>query len=536
MAEENPYITKSGGRLVVTEAGRELLSRIVTDTAGPVYAFTGQAPSLLVAAAMARLSRRGSDLREIYLDEFAISGDKRAEDLIDRVVTAYGDDSVQQLMPVLFVVEKASNILTKKLEWGRLMAYLEQSTRYIYYDEKDENGRYRYYIPDALPLELRQRYIDAMDTIFLLYSEMVRGITEFVRKKFPEPSEKSERIAWLGATRAQACDVSRHVLPAATTSTVGIVGSAQAVESLVLHLSSEPLSECREAAMQILMETRKVAAAFLKRADIPERGGSFIAYRMDVQERMQSFVRRNFLNDYYYDEGVTATLLDYWPKDELELVPEMLFAESGLSIGELRRIVSGWDTERKVEVFDAYVGERLNRRHKPGRAIEKAHYEWEIVGDYGTFRDLQRHRMVDAFEWQRLNPYYGYEVPALISEAGFDEKFRECFRLAVELYRAVCEAGLEEEAQYATLLGHRMRYRFIINAREAFHIHELRTTPQGHPGYRKIVQEMHHKLSVVHPLLGRAMKFINMGEDPELTRLAAERATQRKLDLLEKKA
>ena len=143
--------------------------------------------------------------------------------------------------------------------------------------------------------------------------------------------------------------------------------------------------------------------------------------------------------------------------------------------------------------------------------------------------------MVDMWEWQYLTPSYGYSIPELIVETGFENAFRECFRRSEELYGYLHGHGFAEEAQYATLLGHRMRYRFMINAREAFHIHELRTGPQGHPGYRKLVQMMHEELSTVHPLIGQAMKFVNMGEDPELTRLAAERATEKKLELLEKK-
>lgn len=532
--EQNPYLKKSDEGLIITDEGHKFLSNIITDTRGPVYAFTDRAPRLLVAAAMARLSRRGSDLRETYLDEFAMTGPEQAEALINRVVTAYGDDSVQQLLPIALVVENASNILTKRLEWGRLLAYLEQSTRYIFYDQKDGRGQYRYFVPEYLPETLRARYRSDVDLIFSLYSTIVRSITEILRDKIPEPKEKQERAAWLGATRAQACDAARPTLPVATTSTVGIVGSAQGFESMILHLASDPLPECREAGMRILEEVRKVARAFFERTDMPERGGAFVSYLMDTKESVQRVIREN-LSAAAIDNNQPVTLLEYWPKDELELVPEMLFDQTGLPVEELKRIVSGWSLEKKIEAFNAYMGERMNRRHKPGRAIEKAHYEWEIIGDYGTFRDLQRHRIVDMWDWQRLTPHFGFDVPPLVSESGFEPQFRECFNISQNLYNLMRESGFVEEAQYAILLGQRMRYRFMINARESFHIHELRTGPQGHPGYRKIVQEMHNKLSEVHPFLGKAMKFVNMGEDPELTRLAAERATQKKLALLEKK-
>ena len=195
--------------------------------------------------------------------------------------------------------------------------------------------------------------------------------------------------------------------------------------------------------------------------------------------------------------------------------------------------MASWPYQRKVDVLTAYIGERLNRRHRPGRAFEKIHYSFDLVCDYGIFRDLQRHRMVDDLEWQALSPRLGYDVPKLVEEAGVADAFDQCFDLSLQLYSALQGKGFLLEAQYATLLGHKMRWKVTYNAREAFHLHELRTSPQGHPGYRKLVQEMHAKVAEVHPLLAEAMTFVNKGEDPELARLAAERYTLYKLERLD---
>ena len=212
----------------------------------------------------------------------------------------------------------------------------------------------------------------------------------------------------------------------------------------------------------------------------------------------------------------------------------MVYEHSTLSQEELEAEVNNWPYNKKAEVFQAYMGERLNRRHRPGRALEKAHYSFDLVCDYGIFRDLQRHRMVDDLNWQQLTPRYGYDVPALVEEAGLADKFQQCFDISLKLHSQLQSAGYGLEAQYATLLGHKMRWKFTMNAREAFHFMELRTSPQGHPGYRKLTMQMYEKLAEVHPLLAESMKFINSDEDPELTRLAAERYTQFKLNKLDK--
>jgi thymidylate synthase ThyX len=213
----------------------------------------------------------------------------------------------------------------------------------------------------------------------------------------------------------------------------------------------------------------------------------------------------------------------------------MLYEPRSLSKDQLQAEVSSWPYAKKAEVLKSYMGERLNRRHRPGRALENAHYSWDLLCDYGIFRDLQRHRMVDDMNWQQLTPRYGYETPKLVEDAGLTEQFEACFDISLKLYSLLQKNGYGLEAQYATLLGHRMRWKVTYNAREAFHLHELRTSPQGHPGYRKLVLQMHEKLAEVHPLLAEAMKFVNQDEDAELTRLAAERYTQFKLEQLQKK-
>ncbi|MCA9334087.1 FAD-dependent thymidylate synthase, partial [Candidatus Saccharibacteria bacterium] len=401
----------------------------------------------------------------------------------------------------------------------------------IYFDQKDKNGKYKYYTPSHFDTETKDNYETKINKVFDLYSEMVHQLTDYVRDRSDVP-ESERDIAWKGATRAQACDAIRPVLPVATKSTVGIFASGQALESLIMHLLSDELPEAQETGQKILKECRKVIPTFLERADKPDRGGATIAYRANTYNSVKDIATKH-LPENHSPETDAVTLTNYWPKNELDLVPDMLYEHSSLPLESIQAETSKWSYDQREEAFNAYIGERLNRRHRPGRALEKAHYSWDLVCDYGIFRDLQRHRIVDDLEWQFLTPRYGYDVPELVEEAGLTELFEQCFDISLSLYSDLQAAGYQLEAQYATLLGHRMRWKVTYNAREAFHLHELRTTPQGHPGYRKLVKEMHDKLTEVHPLMGAAMKFVNQDEDPELTRLAAEKYTQFKLQQMD---
>lgn len=514
------------GNYKITPDGKAFLSEAVTNSDEDVYAFTDKLSATTVAAAMARLSRRGDDMRVTILDEFAGNLGKD-EKLLQRVITAYGDDSVQQLVGQHIVVENASNLLTKKLEWGRLASYLEQSTRYIYFDQKDSKGRYKYLMPKHLPKGIKVQYKKIMDDIFDNYSDMVHKLTDYVRKNSSVP-EKERDVAFNGATRAQACDAIRPVLPVATKSTVGIYASGQALESLIMHLMSDNLPEARETGESILREARKIIPTFLERADKPERGGASIAYRANTNKSMEELADKR-LGTKLGNLDDDVKLVDFWPKNELDLLPHMLYEHSSLSLNDIEKEIRSWTYDQKTEAFITYMGERLNRRHRPGRALEIAHYSWDLICDYGIFRDLQRHRMVDSLEWQKLTPRYGFDIPELVEKAGLSEQFEYCFDKSAELFSLLQSEGYNLEAQYATLLGHRMRWKITYNAREAFHFHELRTSPQGHPGYRKLVKQMHDHLAEVHPMMAQAMKFVNKGEDEELTRLAAEKATQFKL-------
>ena len=529
-AAQRSWLAKdSAGRLSITAAGKEVLAPLITNTEGTVYAFTENISPITAAAAMARLSRRGDDMRITLLDEFIGKADKDGQ-LLRRVITAYGDDSVQQLAGQHIVVENASNLLTKKLEWGRLAAYLEQSTRYIYFDERDKNDRYKYYVPEEITGSLRAEYVHAMDTIFAVYSDLVSRLTEYVRGT-STTSKKEQDAAWRAATKAQACDAIRPLLPVATKSTVGIFGSAQALENLIMDLRADDLSEARTTASNMLAESRKVSPVLFERADKPERGGATSAYYAETRQALQKLAADSLPNS-LPGLSPSVTLSSFTPRNELDVIADMLYEYTDRPLQDIKTEVATWPYQKRIDVFEAYIGTRLNRRQRPGRALETMHYSWDLVCDYGIFRDLQRHRMVDDLEWQALTPRYGYEIPKLVEQAGLSDAYEKCFDVSLALYSKLQSAGLTNEAQYATLLGHKMRWKVTMNARELMHFIELRTAPQGHPGYRKLVGEMYEELKAVHPVLASAMKFINKDEDPELTRLAAERYTQSKLSQL----
>jgi thymidylate synthase ThyX len=528
-----------------TPAERAALAPYVTDVDGPVFALVNL-PEVVKGALFARYSRSPKPLRRLFVDEFlgaggleaaaaagaapGEAGRQRAEQLYERVFVEYGDDSVAQLGGVHLACEGASNILTKVLEWGRLMAYLEQSTRYIPYDDRP-HGRYRYHVPAELTGALRERYVAMLDESFDAYRTWLPKVRAFYERKFPRDPAESETVYRM-TIRAKALDTLRGMLPAATTSNVGIYGTGQAYEQLLLRMRAHPLQEVRTYADLMLKELRKVIPAFLKRVDVPERGGTWSTYLEQTRKETREAARRA-LDAHSADAlgsvpavEAEVTLTDFDPDGEVKVVAAALYAVSDRSDAALLELARAMTREERTAVLAAYVGKRLNRRHRPGRAFERTAYRFDVLGDYGAFRDLQRHRLL-TLEWQRLTPRHGSVMPEAVAEAGAADDWNRVLDASARLHDAIESAGLPDVAAYAVAMAYRVRFYMEMNAREAMHVIELRTTPQGHPSYRRIGQRMHRLIAERHPAIAEAMTFADHSA-VELERLEAERAAERR--------
>jgi thymidylate synthase ThyX len=516
----------------------DVLRRYFTNLDSPVFALVNL-PEVVKGALFARYSRSPKSLRRLFLDEFVgeldISGDqtidatvglRRAEELYDRVFFEYGDDSVAQLGGVHLACEQASNVLTKVLEWGRLMSYLEQSTRYIAYDARI-GGRYRFYRdPAILGSPLGTRYVGEMDRLFDTYADLLPRLTDFFRDQFPKDDSDSDFV-YRQAIRAKAYDSLRGLLPAASLSNVGIYGSGQAYESLLLRMRSHPLPEARTYADLMLHELRKVIPSFLKRVDLADRGVAWSTYLATNRTAMDELAERFFPPaETRADDAPLVTLTDFDPDAEIHLVAAMLYAHTHVPEVQVEARVRAMSAEERLQVVRAYTGDRSNRRHRPGRALERSGYRFDVLADYGAFRDLQRHRML-TLEWQQLGPRHGYTRPEAIDLAGQTDAFDRAMERSAALHDLL-EPRFPAQAPYAISLAYKVRFVMQMNVREAVHLLELRSGPQGHPTYRAVAQEMHRLIAdeAGHHAMAELMRYVDHSPEPGLERLDAERRAE----------
>lgn len=518
-----------------------VLSRFFTNTDLPVFGLINL-PEVVKGALFARYSRSPKSLRRLFLDEFvadpetgidaialAVENDplvatKHAEELYKRVFFDYGDDSVAQLGGAHLACEQASNLLTKVLEWGRLAAYLEQSTRYIKYDARLGN-QYRYMVPDEIASSpMASRYTRHMERTFETYTRMVNEMTGVFERLHPR-DESDPKWVWNATIRAKACDTVRGLLPVSTTSNVGIYATGQAYEMALVRMQSSPLGEVRDYGAMMLTELRKIIPSFLTRVDMEDRGVKWSEFLSGVRENLESHAR--VLGD-PDDTGPGVTLTDWDPEAETKIAAAALYAVSELPDERLQAIARAMSPQQRAEIVAAMVGDRSNRRHKPGRSMERTTYRFDVKCDIGAFRDLQRHRLM-TLEWQRYSTRLGYDVPDQIVATGLEGEWASLMDESGELYEEIRNSLGPDVAQYVVPFAYNIRFVMEMNPRQAFHLIELRSQPAGHPAYRTVAHQMHAAIREVagHRLIADAMTYVDY-TDVDLERLESERRAEQK--------
>ncbi len=535
-----------------TPEEQKILEPYFTNLDKPVFAFTSRVPEEVVAVLFSKYSRSTQSVRKNFLalvkdpesgfreilDSVGSGGEKgftaalnKARDFFQRILVGYGDDSIGELGMAHVACEDVSNIATKRLENARLTSPLEKSTRYVVYDKTKFLRE-----PTIMASELADEYVNLNELLLGTYAEQIGPMSDFVMKQWPidefelfggkkysglsdEAERERARKAYDAAVKAKALDVLRYYMPASTLTNVGITANGRAFEYLISKLLSDELEEVRCIGKMIHEELSKVIPSLVKRAKPSD-------YYASTRKGMFSIAESTFAAA-AAEKMSTVALIDYDDNAEEKVIAAALYGFCSLPMSQIRETVKQMPANERLKVLEEYVGKRANRREKPMRAAEATHYAFDILSDYGAYRDLQRHRMLTQIA-QPLTIANGYDVPPEIEEAGFGRRFRECMEAAAAFYRKLYPK-FPHEAQYVVPFAYRIRYLFVLNLREAFHLIELRSVPQGHSSYRRVAQEMFRQIKKVHPALAGYMRYVNLEERDSLGRLNSELRTQEKL-------
>lgn len=529
-----------------TNEEKALLAKYITDTEGDIFAVTNL-PGI-VGAVYARYSRAQGGFRETLLKEFIKDGNidvVKAGDLIERVLIAFGDDSVGELEGTHVSFENVSILATKEIEDRRIGGSpIEQSTRYVFYDRRGDDGNYRYHRPARIMASRHaQAYAETMDFIFATYCELIEPMKAYymslksideaeydvvgdgMKRRLDALTDEKQRKAFSltfnADIRTKACDTLRALLPIATLTNVGVYGNGRFFQNVLTHCHSSPIDEVRDIAAKSQSQLAKIIPRYVQRAK-PN------AYAISTRSAMDALAQTLFgdVSPSSADEvelldrgvmGILSTLMDggltaasleraiLHEEDHL-VMALMLYPHLTHPLRQIRAIVRDMSEDKKRAIRDAYIGDRKTRRDRPGRALEAGYpYTFDLVTDFGTYKDLERHRMMTQSR-QRFTPTLGFNMPEDLVRAGYADKAEACVEKAVALYE-ILKSEFPEAASYATLHGSRVRWTMGINDRALMHMIELRTTPQGHPSYRKVCQKMHDAVTTRSAWRGEAMKF-----------------------------
>lgn len=507
------------------------VSNYITNVGGDTFAIHGLPPEL-TGGLLARYSRAPTGLQltliNEFLDEKGNPSQEKGSQLMDRVLNAFGDDSVGELENAHLGVEEVSQLLTKEIEDRRIGGSpIEQSTRYVKYDVKDSEGKWRYLRPkEIMESGLGKKFEEVNDVAFEVYSESVKRLSDFFKKEFPrdkfeiradrfgevrfikekdimdDVDRKAFDNAYNFTIRCAALDVGRGVLPSSTLTHLGLNANGRFYTNLISHMKSGDLEEMVERGFKMESELNKVIPTFIKR----NRDNQYLR---KIRSDMKQLAKENF-------SGIIPT------EDRVSLVTEVsyldmtvassVFPFTNISLPQILGRVSEFSEEKKTSIIERYVGNRESRRDRSGRGLESGYpLNFDLIGGFAEYRDLERHRMLTQ-QRQKLTTDLGFIIPPEIGIVGLEDAVKEVSYQMADLNSDLNHAGLDEASQYATLFNNRIRWMKGMVLREFQHLSELRTQPAGHFSYRSMAMEMADKVAEKYAWAKHAFGFVDYSD------------------------
>ena len=538
---------------VFTPEEKVILSSYVTNTDRSIFALTNL-PEVIKGALFSRYSRSTLGLRTLLLRDFIQekeskfaeiqAGDENpdsaknaklaiesAQNFYDRILDGYGDDSIGELGGAHLAMENISILATKTVQDSRIGGSpLEKSTRYVSFAEKisgtsGKQDEFRFYQePNLTNSVYRDLYLTTCRNLFETYIRFTEPIRAHVRKQLPRDPEISA-AAYERSVVARGFDIIRGLLPSSTLTNMGVFGNGRFFETLIAKLRADPFRELNEIGQLSYEELTKVIPSFVRRADAEHRYFQDFRNFGQAQQKLIRNFAETHLGQLKADTTESVCLIDYDPEAENKLLSALLYSHSGLPLQQIRNSVSTMPEKEKAKLIEHTIDLRDHRRHKPERGLEMSFYTFDILGDYGMYRDLQRHRILTQ-ERQPLTTRFGYDTPEEIEDAGLGTEYHETMARSAEAFETIAK-DFPNEAQYVVPMSYNIRWYVHINLRALIWLTEIRSTPQGHTGYRRIAQEMFRRVEEAQPLLGKYMKFVDLNEY-SLGRLSAEQRQEDK--------
>jgi len=497
----------------------KILSPFFTNSDRPVF-LTKNLPPNIIGALIGRHSQSPDSTRRIFLDEYvgrresllrwinaqANAGEldklldtQKARSLLEKHFVGWGHDSLVATIPLILGLERISQLGAKGIEDTRIsLSPIERSTRYGNFGEK-VGGKYLYArSPVIMNSSFGKLYEKSIDSSLDLYVQLQQPVAQAYRKKFPEASERKIKQMTFDATRV--------LLVAANFTNLGALVDGQALEHMIIKLKASELQEHQELGQMMEEETVKVIPVLVERIR-REFGTKAVDYLIQRRGAVKALAEK-YLGKVIpekLEEG--PTLIDFDPDGENKIIAAILWPACDLSKPQVLEAVRNFSEEEKLRILESYLGQRPDRRSKPGRPFEEAYLSFQLVCRFAEWRDLQRNRILTPF-WRSLDYSLGIDVGEDLQNFGFGKEVENRLAFLAEAHSKIAQK-FSVEAQYMVAFGALMPYVITLNFRELVHLAELRTSEGAHPAYAKHASDMARQAKEVYPLLGKAFQFVN---------------------------
>ena len=459
-------------------------------------------PPEVRAVTFAKCSRSPEPFDEIAQE---LTEEKSAE-FHEKWVVGYGHSSVAEHAILSVALENVSILATKIIEDARLASYTEKSTRYQIFT------REIIYYPEVIQSEFKEDYLKVINLIFDTYERLEKPMREFIEKKYPKEEGQAD-VLYNNVCKSRTCDNIRYLLPTATLTNLGMTANARTFEHAITKLMSHPLQEFQDIGKAIKQAAVKEVPTLVKYTEPSDYLKETVPVLIEKINAATTGMERK--------QNERVRLVEYDKEGENKILTALLYRFSNYSYQELAKKVKNMDDQEKQDIIKTSL-EKRGKFDSPLREFEHALYTFDILMDYGAFRDVQRHRMC-AQTNPLLTADYGYEVPDEIIEAGFENDFKKVTDTAAEAYNKIAEK-YPHEAQYLLPLAFRKRLLVSMNLREVFYFIGLRSGKKGHISYRRIAQECWRQIKEVHPFIA---DFINVELDERGSSWAANLTTKK---------
>ncbi len=439
-------------------------------------------PPEVKAVIFARCSRSPLPFDEIAKE----LTEEKSSQFHQKWVLGFGHSSIAEHAVLSLAIENVSILATKAIEDTRLASFTEKSTRYQVF-EKD-----KFYRPKKiLNSQFKNLYEKTCQNLINFYLNLFEKIKENLKKEFSDLSEIE--------LKAKTCDIVRVVLPTATLTNLGMTINVRSLAHLISKLLSSSLEEFQEIGQESKKAGLKITPTLLKYAE----PNPYLIETKKALEKLTTKICKHRRAE--YNRSSEAQLVEYDRNAEERILTALLYRFSKLSYQEIKAKIKKMKKKEKEKIFDEAMKKR-DEHDQPLRELEHTYYTFDILLDYGAFRDLQRHRICTQTN-QELSVDYGYVISKEIEQYGFKKEFEKKMKKASNTFKKIYKK-FPKEAQYVLPLAFRKRFLITLNLRELYHLVPLRSSPKGHPAYRQISREMYQEIKKVHPLLLRYLKMV----------------------------